>query len=318
MTQRDTILQKYFLFIPLLFAFFILSLITGCHPFDKEIKQDQHIAAYRYQLGRVQDSIDNMAGRISAYESIIGSIYNDDALITLRKKNNLLIEGNVYLRNEYLITKDYKKAIGFSNVILQLDSTSAKGYYKRGCIYQAMGNDSIALLDYNKTILLNSDYTDAYYNRGVIYENKEQYEQALRDYNRVIRMKPSYLGDVYNNRGNVYLAENEIEKALDDYDKAIGLDSADAKAYCNRAWAYFLQKDYNKALSDCNKALKLDSLNLNAYTKRASIYEMKKEYKEAIKDYKEILKLDPLDKFDTHEMARQAMQRLKPLASKGH
>lgn len=318
MTQQYTISQKYFLYIFLLCTISIFSFTTACHPFDKEIKQDQHITTYRHQLGRVQDSIDNMASRITAYESIISYIHKDAALITLRKKNNLLIEGNDYLRNEYLMAKDYKKAIGFSNVILQLDSASAKGYYKRGCIYQAMGNDSLALLDYNKTIGLNPDYTDAYYNRGIIYENKEQYEQALKDYNRAIRMKPSYLGDVYNNRGNVYLAENEIGKALEDYGKAIGFDSTDVKAYCNRAWAYFLQEDYDKALSDCNKVLKLDSLNLNAYTKRASIYEKKKNYKEAIKDYKEILKLDPSDKFDTHEMSKQSIQRLKSLVSKGH
>lgn len=317
MTRQHTILQKYIIPFILLSPAIIFLFITACKPFDKEIKQDQHIAAFRLQLSRVQDSIDDISGRVVAYQTIIDQIAKDKGLIAERKKNNLLIEGNVYLCNEYLISGGYDKAIDVSNEILRIDSTQAKGYYKRGSIYQLMNNDSLALLDYAKTLELNPDYTDAFYNRGIIYQDAGSYELALKDYTRAIKKEPLYIGDAYNNRGNVYLATNEVEKALADYDKALEYDSTNAKIYCNRAWAHYMSDDFDKALSDCNKALALDSLNINAITKRASIYEKKEQYAEAIKDYKNVIKLDSLDAYNTHAESKKSITRLKGLKSKG-
>lgn len=312
MTKQNTILRKFFLLFLFLFPAVTFFFVTGCKPFDKEIKQDKHIAAFRLQLSRVQDSIDDRSGRVVAYKSIIKMIEADKILITQRKKNNLLIEGNTYLCNEYLISGGYEKAIDVANIIINLDSTLAKGFYKRGSIYQLMNNDSLALLDYSKSLALNEDYTDAYYNRGVLYEAKDEYESAIKDYTRAIKKNPIYIGDIYNNRGNVYLAENKIDKALADYNKALSYDTTSVKIYCNRAWAHFKNKDYDKALMDCNKVLSLDSLNLNAYSKRASIYEESKQYKEAIEDYKNIIKIDSLNQSDTHTVSKQAIARLTP------
>lgn len=310
MILQYTNLHRYFILLAILMLSVALFSVLGCKPFDKEIKQDEHIAAFRLQLSRVQDSIVDRTGRIAAYETIIDLIDEDKLLITPRKKNNLLIEGNVYLCNEYLLNGWYEKAIDISDAIIRIDSTSAKGYYKRGSIYQLMANDSLALLDYTKTLALNEDYTDAYYNRGVLYEASGMYDLALNDYTRAIKKNPIYIGDIYNNRGNVYLAENKIDKALSDYDKALSYDSISTKIYCNRAWAYFVSDDYDKALSDCNKVLSLDSLNLNAYSKRASIYERMKQYDEAIEDYKSIIKIDSLNEADTHASSKQAISRL--------
>lgn len=310
MRQRYTTIQKIFLFSIFLISTINFFFISGCKPFDKEIKQDRHIAAFRLQLSRVQDSIDDHSGRITAYKEILNLIESDEKLITQRKKNNLLIEGNVYLCNEHLISGGYDKAIDVSNIIISLDSTLARGYYKRGSIHQLMNNDSLALLDYTKTLKLNEDYTDAYYNRGVLYEAQGEYDLALKDYTRAIKKNPLYIGEIYNNRANVYLADNKIDQALADYAQALKYDSTSVKIYCNRAWAYFMDKDYDKALLDCNKVLSIDPRNINAYAKRASIYEMKKQYSEAIEDYKNIIELDSLNEAGTHATSEQAINRL--------
>jgi len=317
MIRIYTILQKYSkLFLLLFTIFFIIVSVTSCKLFDKEIKQDKHIAAFRYQLGRVQDSLLNSNDRIKTYEAILERIDGDEYLITPRKKNVLLIEGNIYLYNECLRIQNYKKAIDYSNVVIGIDSTLPKGYYDRGSVYQYIGCDSLALEDYNKAIMLNPGYTDAYYNRGIIYEEQEKYDLALLDYDKAIKLNPSYIADIYNNRGNVYLAIDEVDKAIEDYDRVLSIDTMSVKAYCNRAWAHYLKKDFDKALDDCNKAIAIDSVNVNAYCKRASVYEGMKEYTEAIADYKKVMELDPKDKLDTHDMAKQAIRKLRPLVPK--
>lgn len=317
MVEQNTMLQKHLrLFFLFTAAFFIVMFIASCGLFDKEIRQDQHIASFRRQLSRVQDSLDRHKGRIKAYETIIEDINADDYIITPRKRNNLLIEANIFLYNEFLSVEDYKGAIRYSDTIIGIDSTFAKGYYNRGCVYQVVNNDSLAIRDYSKAIRLNSDYVDAYYNRGIIYEEQEKYNLALSDYDKAIRLNPSYVADIYNNRGNVYLAKDIVDKAIEDYSKALSKDTLNLKAYCNRAWAYMMQEDFGKALSDCDRVIALDSVNVNAYIKRALVYEGKEEYDKAITDYKTVLKLDPQDEFNTHGVAQQAIRKLKPLTSR--
>lgn len=304
--------------ITILFLVLFSMFTSSCGIFDKELEQDKQIANFRRQMGRALDTLDTPKDRIAAFQSILEQIDKDKKLITERKKNMLLIEGNALISNEYLNIENFKQAIKYADIIIGIDSTAPKVYYTRGCIYQAMNKDSLALLDYGKALLLNPDYASASYNSGIIYEEQEKYDQALANYNKAIKQKPSYIADIYNNRGNVYLAKESFDNAVSDYSEVLNIDSVNVKAYSNRAGAYILMADLDNALSDCNNAIRLDSLGLNAYVKRASIFESKKLYNEALDDYKKIIKLDPRDKHKTHEMAQEAIQRLRPLAKKNN
>lgn len=303
-------------FIKTLLRIFILVLLsvtaTSCGLFDNELKQDKHLAEYRRQMTRVLDSLDNSKKRIQAFDDIIEHISVDDALITQRKKNNLLMEGNTFISNEYLNMGKYKKALDYANIVIGIDSGSPKGYYSRGCIYQVMDKDSLALLDYTKTVKLNSDYADAYYNRGIIYQEQGKYDEALSDYSKAIKLNPPYLADVYNNRGNAYLSKEAYNKAISDYDKVISIDTANINAYSNRASVYILQNDFPKALLDCNKTIALDSTNIDSYGRRAAVLESLEDYKGAMADYEKIYDLDPRNKTDMHDEVKNAIKRLKP------
>lgn len=287
-------------------------LSTSCGLFDKELKQDQHIEAFRHQLSRVEDSLNIPVERLKAFKMIVQSIEDDDDLITLRKKNMLLIDANNYISNEYVHIKNYTKALEYSNISIRLDSTNAKSYFNRGCIYQTMDKDSLAMLDYVHAINIDDNYADAYYNRGIIYEKSARYEEALADYNKALKQQPSYLTDIYNNRGNVYLALNDSSKALSDYGKVIDLDTTNINAYSNRAGLYIKQKELDKALEDCNRGLNIDSSFVRLYKQRANIYELKKNYESAIHDYERVLSLDYSDRSNIHD----AIRRLRPLVKK--
>ena len=289
-------------------------LSTSCGLFDKELKQDQHIESYRHQLGRIPDSLNIPVDRIRAFKTIIELIAADKDLITLRKKNMLLIDANNYISNEYVQIRNYTKALEYSNVSIKLDSANAKGYFNRGCIYQTMDRDSLAILDYMRAIRIDDNYADAYYNRGIIYEKTNRYEEALDDYNNAVKQKPSYLADIYNNRGNVYLALKDSTKALSDYSKVLDLDTTNINAYSNRAGLYIKQQELDKALEDCNKALAIDSTFVRLYRQRASVYEMTKNYEKAIDDYERILNLSHNDRTKVHD----AIKRLHLLARKGN
>mgnify|MGYP000937817932 CR=1 FL=1 len=286
-------------------------LSTSCGLFDKELKQDQHIEAFRHQLSRVEDSLDIPVARLNAFKTIVQLIEDDEDLITLRKKNMLLIDANNYISNEYVHIKNYTKALEYSNVSIRLDSTNAKSYFNRGCIYQTMDKDSLAMLDYVRAIKIDDNYADAYYNRGIIYEKSARYEEALADYNQAVKQQPSYLADIYNNRGNVHLALKDSSKALSDYGKVLDLDTTNINAYSNRAGLYIKQKELGKALEDCNRGLNIDSSFVRLYRQRANIYEMEKNYENAIHDYEKVLSLDYSDRSSIHDAIRKLRQQVK-------
>lgn len=295
---------------------FIFLAFTSCRLFDKELRQDEHIEAFRKQLTEIQDSLDTHNERIKAYQTVIGLIDEDDDLITLRKKNKLLIDANNYISDEYIQEKNYNKALKYSNISIKLDSSDAKGYFNRGGIYQATGDDSLAMIDYTYAIQLNENYADAYYNRGIINEKSKKYKDALKDYNKAIKQQPRYVADVYNNRGNTYLALKDSVKALDDYSRVLDLDTANISAYSNRASLYVKQKELDKALEDCNKAISLDSTYVRLYNQRAEVYVLRKDYAEAIEDYEKILELDPHNKYRINAKTRESIRKLRPLVKK--
>jgi len=301
----------------ILFSLILLSIFfSSCGLFDKELKQDEHIAMYRYQLGRVGDSLDTHKERLNAFDAIIKEINEDKALITPRKKNILLMDGNTYISKEYMDMKDYQNAIDYTNRIINIDSTSSRGYYSRGCVYQAIKKDSLALLDYNKAIGLDPEYIDAYYNRALIYEQQNEYDQALADFGKVAKSNPSYILDVYKSRGKIYLIKESYDRAVEEYSKVISLDTINAMAYGSRAEAYHRQQEFDKALIDYSKSISLDSTNIYSYLMRASVYNEKKEYDDAIEDYRKVLRLDPNDDFDKRDEVKAAIKKLKPLVKK--
>jgi tetratricopeptide (TPR) repeat protein len=296
----------YILLLPFLFA--------SCGLFDKDIKQDQHITAFKHQMNRVTDSLDTPAERIKALKTIMRNIEKDGDLITLRKKNKLLIEGDLHISNEYFNVENYPKAIEYTNMAIQLDSLDAGGYFNRGSIYQSISEDSLARVDYTRAISLNNSYTDAYYNRGIIYEKAGEYKKALDDYNKAIKHQPANITNIYNNRGNIYLALKDTSKALSDYTKVLDIDTTNIIAYTNRIGIYIKQKEFDKALADCNKALTLDSMYVRLYYQRAVAYEQMKKYEQAIDDYEQVLLLDKRDRYKTREKVTGTIKRLQPLA----
>lgn len=246
----------------LTFCLGTLLFANSCNVFEDEFKQDKQLAMYRYQMYIIPDSIASVNGRLQAYKTIIDQASADELLITPRKKNKLLSEVYNTLSGYHFELGDMERAVANSTLSIVLNGTNQDAFYNRACIYQALGKDSLAILDYSKAIMFDERYTDSYYNRGIIYEKQTDYQLAIEDYSQAIKLSPIYIVDVYNNRGNVYQEMKFYKKALADYDKALALDSMHAITYCNRADTYMKLEEPEKALEDYKKAYKTDSLNI--------------------------------------------------------
>lgn len=311
--QRHLINSYMRLFLKTIILLTSLPIIFNSCLFDKDIKQDNRIATYRYEMLKVADSLSNEKSILNAYHFIMEQIEQDKDLITARKKNNLIIECYFYIGAEYYKHSKYKQSMEQYNKAIAIDSTNASAYYFRGNIYDALQKPDSALQDYNKALSLNSDLADAYYNRGIIYELRGEYELALADYTKAIKIKPKYTSDIYTNRGNTYQEMNNGEKALADYNKAIELDSLNMIAYCNRGNILVNMGQYDNAINDYTRAIMFDSINADLYNKRAFTYELKKEYDSAVADYDRVIDLDHRNRLKQKEKALKGMERIRTL-----
>lgn len=267
----------------LFFCIGLLFLASSCNFFEDEFKQDKRLAYYRYQVHNIPDSISTSLGRVSAYKSIIEAASVDNLLITPRKKNMLLSEVYNIISGEYYESNNMDEAIANSTLSIVLNGANPHAYYNRACIYQTLGKDSLAILDYTKALVYDDHYTDSYYNRGIIYEKQTDFQLAIEDYSNAIAQSPTYVVDIYNNRGNVYQEMRFFDKAIGDYNKALAIDSTLAITYCNRADTYMKLGESEKALLDYKKAFQADSCNIAILEKIDHIKKDKKFSKLAFK-----------------------------------
>ncbi len=129
---------------------------------------------------------------------------------------------------KYMDQEDYTQAIVDFDKSIAIDSTTAVTWFNRGTSKFSLDDFDGALIDYNKAIALKPEYYDAYYNRGVLFDTKQDYESACKDYTKVIELKPDYLDAIYY-RGVDYLMLKKNDLACDDFKKLADQNYEDGK-----------------------------------------------------------------------------------------
>lgn len=288
---------------------FILFLSNSCI-FNKEIKQDTRLNAFRSEIHVILDSLSNPVDRIEAFDSLVININNDKDIVSDRKRNILLMEVYNVIGNEYYSIDSLNKAIEVLTKPVEMDASNAHAYYNRGCAYQAGGQYESALADYDQAIALKPDYTNAIYNRALVYESLENYKQALSGYKSVISQNPSYKIDVYYKLGTVYQDMGMYNEALNAYNDAIKLDSLNVEGYLLKGDVYIEKEMYDSAIFEYNKALKFSPDNMHIIFRRGKIYELKGDLTNAKKDYEYVLETDSDELFILKQSGKKDIKEL--------
>ncbi|MGR6973542.1 tetratricopeptide repeat protein [Streptomyces cynarae] len=149
-----------------------------------------------------------------------------------------------------------------------------------------------ALLEYNKSIALNSQSSRAYYGRGLTYRLKGRYEEALADLDRAIDLDPQD-GSHLAERGITYLFMHRYEEAVADFNRAIGIDPRNEWNFAGRGVTHRLMGQNEEALADLDRAIELKPDYQWALTNRGVTYRFMGRYEEALADLDRAIELDP-------------------------
>jgi len=105
------------------------------------------------------------------------------------------------------------------------DSQNADTYYSRGWAHEANRAFETAIGDFSQAITLRTEFTDAYFGRAWSYEQSDNISAAIADYSRVIRLDPNHM-NARLSRGILRLYNGKVDLAGKDFRTVF--DQADA------------------------------------------------------------------------------------------
>ncbi|MCC6452593.1 MAG: tetratricopeptide repeat protein [Acidobacteria bacterium] len=160
----------------------------------------------------------------------------------------------------------------------------------RGVSYTRLHKYDLAIKDLSRAIELDPKLYQTYVNRTVAYRALKNCDAAIRDATEAMRLAPSNISP-YLNRANCYLDLKKYDEAIADLTKAIAIEPK-ADLFYNRALVYFNQGDYENSIADNTKAIDQDVNYDKAYFNRAISYQRTHNYELAIADFRKTLSLN--------------------------
>ena len=114
-----------------------------------------------------------------------------------------------------------------------------------------------AIQEFSKVIDMDPTSADGYYGRGLSYAGMNEFDLAIKDLTEAIRRDPHKSG-AYRNRAATYIDMGQIAQAVPDLNEAIRLDPKDTASRVSRSGVYLAKFDYDSAIVDLNEAIRFD------------------------------------------------------------
>ena len=180
----------------------------------------------------------------------------------------------------------FEKALYDINCAIALNANDADFYNQRGQILSAKLNDNKdftkALLNFNKSIELDTSNYESYLGRALIYSQTGMYENAISDFDISFNNAP------VDEKGHVLRNKSEMQ--------LLNGDTANAVISITKAIEYFKRYPSNTLYGE--NFVKI------AYEERGDIFEKIKDYQKAINDYHEVLKLIETNKAENPDVTK--------------
>ena len=130
-------------------------------------------------------------------------------------------------------------------------------HYNLGVIYDARGDESQAMQQYEQALRLKPDYPMAHINLGIDLVDQGKLDEAIQHYHLALQFKPGY-ADTHVNLGLALTRQGKLTEAVQQFEEAIRLKPDIAPIHVNLAIALFKQGKLPEAIQSSARALELD------------------------------------------------------------
>ena len=238
-----------------------------------------------YELGNLFYNLKKYKDAQAAFKSVLnldGDFQNGNA-------RNLLKAAYAKQGRDYLLRKNYRKAIEEYENATQLDPTDATNYYNLGLAAKQARKYKQAENAFTTAVELNSTYARAHRQLGDLYRVTKRNSRAIRSYSRAIDSDPNCKDrkniNAYRNLAVVFNRTKQYSRAVSTLRKAVAVapTSRDkVRIYAALGHSHALGKNYKSAVSAYQQALALNSRDSEAQYRAAVAYFELKQYQNAL------------------------------------
>jgi tetratricopeptide (TPR) repeat protein len=179
----------------------------------------------------------------------------------------------------------------------------ADAYFRRGICFHLIGEDKMAISDFETSAHLVGGDPRANLWEGFTYAKLGDYQEALRAYGDAIAASDRFT-PAYYNRGLAYMMMGNYTKAVADFNDAIRLEPANAEYYFNRGVAFQLMGKTQKAADSFAAAIEFDKNHVGAHRHMAEV-QQKLGHSELAAEYREKAKKLAAPKAETAKSAQK-------------
>ncbi len=185
----------------------------------------------------------------------------------------------------YFELKNYKKALAdFSTAIDRTFYGIAELYSLRGRTYDSLREWQLAILDYNRAILLSPNEARNYRLRAYLKNEHGDLLGAIDDVNRALELEPNN-ANAYWLRAECRFELGESGRAVEDANRAVQFDPASPYIVCARAFIREGSGDLRGAQNDFSKSISMEPSFALAYQCRGSVRERLNDNSGAMSDF---------------------------------
>lgn len=170
-----------------------------------------------------------------------------------------------------LIDKDYDKAEGIFNALLNIKPESHVVLFYLGCAHMHKKHAQLAILLFKKALEIDKEsVNNAMYwnNLGYVYREEQHDQLAIEAFKKAIDVSPennTQLADYYANLAALYVARGTPDKALPLLNKAIEMNGELPVARWNRALCYLEMGHYEEGFKEYDFGTRLEDERARDY-----------------------------------------------------
>ena len=176
----------------------------------------RQLAKLMYRRGITYEQRQSYQQAIAALSSALDKGYPRPAEAFLHRGISQML-----LQNRESAIADFELAIcAKPNAHASARLTIAQAYFYKGKVYQQIGDEAAALVNWAKAIACCPTYSYPYYYRALLYIEKGDRDNALSDLNAALESYPT-LASAYYQRGLLYSQSEDMISAINDLQCAV-------------------------------------------------------------------------------------------------
>jgi len=221
---------------------------------------------------------------------------NSDSAMGHFQESMRIMPNNLAIYNQAVIIGNHnqlKKAIVCFNESIRLDSTFANAYFCLGHAYKLVGDDSLALVQLKKAMLIDPDCWQGYHSLGILAFSKDSLDKAISYFLHELDVNPQSW-DAYNCLGLAWSRKGDYQRAFYYLSKGIHVcPDSSWEPYFNLGMILLKKGRLNSAKGLFSEALRLSPAQTVPFVNRAAIHVLQGSIDSAVADYSQALCIEP-------------------------